>query len=804
MLKPSLSDSVYTFVQLIRPFMFRPSSPAIGHSVVILATFFWTIWFWTLWAPCAHAQSITDQLTGSPKVPWQINADAVDYDAESTTYHARGNVIIEKQATHLVADTVSFNHKAMTAMAAGNVVMTVGDDILTGDRLELNLDQETGVVHEGTVFLKENHFYIHGERIEKTGKDTYRAEKGSITSCDGDRPDWVITGRKLAVTIDGYGTATHAVLRARDVPVLYTPYILFPAKTRRQTGFLIPEAGVSSRWGLSWDQPLFWAISDNTDATLYTHYMQKRGTKIGLEYRYAATHDSYGVIMADGLQDRQIDDGTPEATLQWGYAGDAYDRPNTNRYWLRAKMDQELPWDAKAHLDLDLVSDQDYLTEFRDGLSGFYGTRNYFRKVFGRDLDTYDENTRTNRLNVNRTWSHYSLNGDLRWNDNVTNRRWEDTDDTLQQLPVIEFDGIKQRAFGTGLYWKLDSEYTYFYREDGPQGHRTDLYPRAYLPLQWKNYLSVEPSAGWRQTTWVMDRREDETLDRSSYRQIVDARLDISTEFSKIMGSPIKTVDRIRHSVKPQVVYEYIPDQDQSDLPDFDTGIDRINAANTVTYSLTNTFTARTTKTTRSTIPADKDTVAAAEKRPPDRNQKELAAAEGSGRPGRIQDDQATPETFDYKRFCRFYLEQTYDIGGARNDDPEPFSDIYGELDFNFGRYLNINANARFDTYEGHFASYNVAGAVADRRGDRLRIEHSYDKDDNESISGTLSVKLTERLTARGEYERNLLAEKDLLKGAGFLYTAQCWSVDFFYAREGEDNKFLFSINLMGIGGFGE
>jgi LPS-assembly protein len=76
--------------------------------------------------------------------------------------------------------------------------------------------------------------------------------------------------------------------------------------------------------------------------------MQKRGTNIGLEYRYALTNASGGTIMADGLQDRQIDDGTPENTLKWGYAGDAYDRPNTDRYWLRAKVDQELPWGAKA------------------------------------------------------------------------------------------------------------------------------------------------------------------------------------------------------------------------------------------------------------------------------------------------------------------------------------------------------------------------------------------------------------------------------------------------------------------------
>lgn len=748
---------------------------------------FWTYGFLTPWTSCALAQSITDRLSGSPKVPWQISADTVDYDAASTTYHARGNVIIEKQAARLVADSVSFNHKAMTAIADGHVVMTVGGDVLTGARVELNLDQETGVVHDGTVFLKENHFYIHGDRIEKTGKDTYRAEKGSITSCDGDRPDWVITGRTLNVTIDGYGTATHAVFRARDVPVLYTPYILFPAKTRRQTGLLFPEAGISSRWGFNWDQPLFWAINDSTDATLYTHYMQERGTKIGLEYRYALANDSYGVIKADGLQDRQIDDGTPEATQKWGYAGDAWDRPNTDRYWLRAKVDQELPWDAKARLDLDIVSDQDYLTEFRDGRSGYNETRNYFLAAFGRDLDTYDENTRTNQLNVNRTWTRYSLNGDLIWNDNVTNRRWEESDDTLQQLPVIQFNSVKQQAFGTGVFWDLDSEYSYFYREDGERGHRSDIYPRAYLPLRWKNFLSVEPSAGWRQTAWVMDRREDETLDRSTYRQIIDARLDLSTELSKVMGSPVAAVDRIRHSARPRVIYEYIPDQDQSDLPYF-TALDRIGEKNLVTYSLTNTLTARTTKTFRSTTKA----------------RDSLVSEGGAGLTNPMQGGTPTPTSFNYHRFCRFYLEQSYDIDAARDDQPEPFSDIYGELEFNFGRYVAVDSNARYNPYDNNISSHNIGAAIADHRGDRLWIEHSYQKDAFESIRGTLSVKLTDRLTARGEYERNLLAKKDLLKGAGFLYTAQCWSVDFFYAREGEDNKFLFSINLMGLGGFGE
>jgi LPS-assembly protein len=84
----------------------------------------------------------------------------------------------------------------------------------------------------GTIFLKDNHFYIRGDRIEKTGKETYRAEKASITSCDGDRPDWVITGRTVKVTIEGYGSVSHAVLKARDLPVLYTPVPPVPGKNQ--------------------------------------------------------------------------------------------------------------------------------------------------------------------------------------------------------------------------------------------------------------------------------------------------------------------------------------------------------------------------------------------------------------------------------------------------------------------------------------------------------------------------------------------------------------------------------------------
>ena len=462
---------------------------------------------------------------------------------------------------------------------------------------------------------------------------------------------------------------------------------------------------------------------------------------------------------------------------------------------MRAKLNQELPGDAMARLDLDVVSDQDYLTEFRDGSSGYDETYNYFLETFGRDLDTYDETTRTNRLNINKTWTSYALNGDLLWNDNVIKRRWGETDDTLQQMPMIMFDGMKQPAFDSGVYWDIESEATYFYREDGQRGYRSDLHPRAYLPLRWKNYLSVEPSAGLRQTTWRMDQWDEETLDRSTYRQIYDFELDLSTEFSKVMEVPIAGVDRIRHSIKPQVVYSYIPDQDQSDLPYF-TQIDRIAAANQITYSLTNTFISR--------MRHDQPQPVAVK---PTRFPPMLTGMPHETEPPR-QDD---GEVFDYSRFCRFYLEQTYYIGGehayytagVKKEISETLSDIYGELEFIVNRYLQLYADATYDTYDTRFSSHNIGIALSDLRGDQMWVEHRYKTTVNESIASTLSINLTDSLTVRGQYERDLLGDQNITRGIGFLYNAQCWVFGLFYTKEGNDEKYNFLIDLSGIGGLG-
>jgi LPS-assembly protein len=719
----------------------------------------------------AFTDSQGNLLKDDPNKPWHIAADELTYDQKTEEYIAKGNVTITKENKKLSADFVRFNHKNMDAHASGHVLMTAGEDVLTGNQLDINLASETGTLYDGTIFLKQNHFYISGNKLQKTGDQTYSAEQASLTSCDGPKPAWKITGRKMNVTIEGYGTVENAAFYAQNVPVLYSPYMMFPAKIKRQSGLLAPEFAYSERNGFEYTQPFYWAISDSSDATFYIDHITQRGEMFGAEYRYALDDESKGTMRFNFMDDKKIDDGTGSSSQDWGYPQDNEFRPNSDRYWFRMKHDQALPNRFYAKLDLDIVSDQDYLQEFRNGYMGFDESDIDFFKYFGRDLDDYNDRVRVNRLNVSKYWTGYGLNTEVRWYDDVVYRRWYDTDPTLQKLPYVQFYGSKKPISSTPLYFDLNSEYTNFFRKDGTRGQRADIYPRMYYPYRFKNYFTFEPSVGARQTAWYVDNFDENPDDSNSTmsRSIYDVGLDLSTEFFRVFSIAGQKVDRLKHVIRPRIIYTYVPEYNQDEYPYFDR-IDRIDEENIITYSLTNTFISKL---------------------------KPRTASPESG------ESSIKPFGYAYSEFLRFYLEQSYDINLANQNDPEPFTPIYGEIQFSPYRHLTLQADAEYSHYRGDFESHNVGTMVSDGRGDQIFVEYRYSQDLSESIYTNLLVKLSDSIKAYTDYEHNIHDSQRIQTGFGLKYFAQCWSLDMRYIDEIDDKRYVFLINLFGLGGFG-
>ncbi|NQT68981.1 MAG: LPS-assembly protein LptD [Desulfobacteraceae bacterium] len=735
-------------------------------------------------------------LKDDPNEPWHINADEISYDKKLDQYIAKGNVAITKNGKNLTADFVRFDQKISKVLAVGHAIMTVGDDVLIGNRMEMDLEAETGTVYNGTIFLEANHFYIRGDKINKIGPDSYSTDKGCLTTCDGDRPAWKITGKNVKVTVEGYGYATNATLWARSVPVLYSPWLMFPVKQKRQTGLLRPQFGYSDRRWEEYNQPFFLVINDSQDATFYLHHMGRRGDKIGLEYRYVLDEDSKGTLMYDYLNDRKVDGGDPVDDADWGYFGDSYPRPNSDRYWFRMKHDTVLPFALSAKLDIDVVSDQDYLLEFEDGYTGFDETYEYFFKTFGRELDAYDDAVRTNQLNLNRIWSQYSFNGGLHWYDNVINRRQNEDDTTQQTLPYLGFNASKQQILTSLFYYDLASTYRYAYSKDGQRDHRAEVYPRFYLPYKFKNYFSIEPSLGLRETVYHFDKEEymGPTKEENLTREMYDFRVDLSSDIYKIYSGIGENVEKIKHAVRPQIVYTYIPHVDQNDFPE------RISKQRVLSYSLTNTLTAKSLfqKKEHGMLPeADNDW-----QLNEDENRRQLPEAGNDRQSPETEND--LPPDYSYNPFLRFYLQQSYDINEANEDKDKkkPFSAIFGEIDLTPDSYYNIHVDATRSQYNSFWESYNAAMRVWDKRGDSLFVERRYRHSSSDSMFYDLSFVITDKLTTYIDYERNRHTGKDIRKNFGFLYKLQCWALEANYTHEGNDRTYMFVISLRGIGDF--
>ena len=349
-----------------------------------------------------HLYALDVDFQGGPVL---IEADSIAYEGAGDSYLAKGNVLITFSGGYLKANSVTFYHAANKALATGNVHLKNENDLVEGDRVFFDIGSKTGIVEDGGMFISENHLYIRGEQIEKKAGASYSLEKGTVTTCDGEHPDWRIAAKELDLTVDGYGTLKHGCFLAGDIPLLYIPWLIFPAKTTRQTGFLFPHLAYSSdNNGLDIEVPFYWAVSESADMTFYQRYIEKRGFKEGVEFRYFPDQNSSGVFYGDFINDRKTTTET-DGTIN-------VDRQDNKRRWsYYFNHETILANGLNIKADMNRVSDHWY---FRDFESFNYYTDHYsvgkedrFKRVSFKGDESVGYLYST--LSVTKDWQLYNL-----------------------------------------------------------------------------------------------------------------------------------------------------------------------------------------------------------------------------------------------------------------------------------------------------------------------------------------------------------------------------------------------------------
>ncbi|WP_438859938.1 LPS-assembly protein LptD, partial [Achromobacter spanius] len=359
-------------------------------------------------------------------------------------------------------------------------------------------------------------------------------------------------------------------------PILASPYMTFPVKKERKSGFLMPTYGTTSQGGFDFSLPYYLNLAPNYDLTLQPRYFSKRGMQLGGEFRYLGS--SY-VGTIDGAY---LPNDNVTSEDRW-------------MYWWRHQ--QTFSHGFYADWDLAKVSDDDY-----------------FRDISQLGLNQASTTYLPQRGRVGWASNYWSAYAQV-----YKYQTLQDPDAPLvppyDKEPELYLRGARYDWGGFDVDWT--STAVRFRRPDFgstvryPDGDRLQSYPTVSYPIVRPGWFII-PKAGVNytqyQTKWYgedalgLNGGSADGLPRSQSRTVPIMSLDAGLIFERDTSLFGKASTQ---TLEPRLYYLRVPYRDQSKMPVYDTsladfsfsqafeeniytgGWDRISNANQLTAALT-------------------------------------------------------------------------------------------------------------------------------------------------------------------------------------------------------------------------
>ncbi|MCX8118347.1 MAG: LPS assembly protein LptD [Desulfobacterota bacterium] len=498
-------------------------------------------------------------------------------------------------------------------------------------------------------------------------------------------------------------------------------------------------------------------------------YSEKYGPEVKTAFFWAMTKDMDSTIYLDYLGERGVKGGIE---YRYAFAPETSGKANfffiddqvleKNRYAFFLQGQQKLPQGFYARGDVNWLSDIRYQRDFDEDLPG------------EAKIDARSRRQLRSTLFGGKNWDGFSFLTEGSVYQDLTQ---ESNDETLQRLPQVGFYALPQSLIQTPLFVEGVFTYNHFWREKGVKAHRWDLFPRFLFPLRLFNVLKVEPSLGLRETLYRPFDDPTRRYQGWESRETFVAQMEVSAEIYRVYEADLIgglldlfPVGKWMHTIEPMIRYGYSPRVTQKNIPLFDD-IDRVPYVNQITYGVIQKFI------------------------------------------GRSAEAKANAGAWEYARLEIF---QSYSFGDPFERDSRgrkrSFSNIRGELWWQFSPYLSGRIDGEFDPYDGHFDTGNVSLTLQDRREDLLSVQYRYGRSQLEELSAGVRIKVRPTLYLFGSTRYNLKDGWKVENLYGAEYRAQCWTLGLMVEDKGEspdkkqrkEVKVQAYLNLLGLGSLGK
>lgn len=477
--------------------------------------------------------------------PWRQTAPG--------NYEFDGAVTITWRGSRIQADRMTLVDSRYVE-ATGNVLILWQGNRISGTHMTYDLSTGRGVIEDaiGTV---QNDYLFWAARAEKVGERTVHLERATVTTCTQPVPYWSFSVSSATITIDEYAWMWNVRLRARRMPIVYMPLLVWPVKEDRAMGLLMPEFQSTQNRGEAVSQELFIPLGRSADVTVLGKYFTEAGFGGGGELRFVPNQRGSARLQGFYINDQVAGRGRYSATYQ---------------------QTQQFLNGFRMVADVNLVSDFDYFSDFE------------------RELNLVSSPTILARLEFSRNAGWTSMNvRELR-----REQLFSDGTSLVQQtLPEIEWRGRSRRLGRSPFYLSFESSLASIQQRGVQQGQpidadymRGDLFPTLTLPFSPAPWLDLTPRVAYRVTHYTQSQLLTSVAGQTTQRDVLDASLTrslfgggldlVGPKFYRIFERESgETTKRFKHAIEPRLSYGYQEANDETDRILLYDEVDRFSGA---------------------------------------------------------------------------------------------------------------------------------------------------------------------------------------------------------------------------------
>jgi LPS-assembly protein len=285
---------------------------------------------------------------------------------------------------------------------------------------------------------------------------------------------------------------------------------------------------------------------------------------------------------------------------------------------------------------------------------------------------------------------------------------------------------------------------------------------------------TITPFIDYQGAYWNRDDSADSSTENHGHAEVYSAGLLFETELRRTFQASLGNIDRIQHSIRPEISYTYSTSEGDGTMTDF---APPLFSEQSITYAVINVLTTR---------------------------------------------DHSAEGAVSYREWMRLKLAQTYYIQTSEkigipttsyinhitnaetwlpiSSDTKPFGDVQIELDVTPLDFFSFSARNLYNVDRESWDQANYNLSLKDHRGDTLSAGYSYTVDTVEEVDLSLTSALRNDLFATLILRQNLKDQLSIEHTYKLRYQKQCWSVEVSYSETVGDRSYNVLVSLYGLG----